>query len=142
PMVRQAPCYALIVPPRDEPLPWSRLDAICCALIVASGLVLLAPGLGHVGIHDWDESFHQSAARGVYDTPFYPHIRVEPFYPVNIPAWWEGNGVWLHKPPGTLWLGAIAMHLVGIVPLALRLVSLLAHLGTALLIFSLARGEA
>jgi hypothetical protein len=121
------------------PNSWSRLDALCCALIVAAGLFFLAPGLGHLGIHDWDESFHQAAARGTYDDFFYPHIRAEPLYPVNPAAWWEGNGAWLHKPVGPLWLAAIFMHLVGVAPLALRLVSLLSHLGTVLLVFALAR---
>lgn len=117
------------------------LDLALGAGIVAWGLVWLAPGLGHPGIHDWDEAMHQAATRGTFESFFFPHLWTDPLYPVNPNHWW-GAQVWLHKPTLPLWLGALMMHLVGVTPLALRLVSLGGQLVAALSIYALARGPA
>lgn len=124
--------------PIDQVQPLDRRDAVCLALMLAVGLWSLAPGLGHPHIHNWDESFHQAATRGVYDTFFTPHLYADPLYDAPLRQWWL-TGIWLHKPTGAFWLGALMMHLVGVGPLALRLVSLLCALLTGACVFLLAR---
>jgi 4-amino-4-deoxy-L-arabinose transferase-like glycosyltransferase len=119
----------------------SRLDGVLIAAIVAWGLALLVPGLAHDGIHNWDEVFHQAAARGTYDTFFYPHLWADPLVPPARTDWMSAQ-VWLHKPTLPLWLSAALMHVIGVTPLASRLVALLAQLAAALCIYVLARPHA
>ncbi|MFZ5469764.1 MAG: ArnT family glycosyltransferase [Myxococcota bacterium] len=121
--------------------PFQRADAFCLSLIVAWGLALLLPGLDHPKVHDWDEAFHQAAARGTYERFPVPHLNLEQLYPVE-PAHWWSSGVWLHKPPAPFWFGAAMMHLVGFTPLALRLGSLLGQLGAAAALFLMLRSVA
>ena len=115
-----------------------RADLACIAAIAAAGLLLLAPGLGHPAIRNWDEAFHQAAARGTYETFFEPHLYSDPLHQVD-PRWWWASGVFLHKPAGPLWVAAALMHLIGVTPLALRLCSLAGELGAAIGLFLLAR---
>lgn len=119
---------------------WRRLDrfdALAIAGILGWGLLWLAPGLGHPGIQNWDESLHMAATRGAYDTFLYPHLWVEPLHALLPHQWW-GAGVWLHKPVGPFWFGAVVMKIIGINPLGLRLASLLAHLGAAVAVYLMA----
>jgi 4-amino-4-deoxy-L-arabinose transferase-like glycosyltransferase len=116
-------------------------DALCAALIVAAGIALLAPGLAHPFIFNWDESVHQAAARGTYETFLDPHVYRDALYPVK-PGDWLHSGPWLHKPPLPFWLAALAMHATGVSPVDLRLVSLLGALLAALALFLLARRAA
>ncbi|WP_224243046.1 ArnT family glycosyltransferase [Hyalangium gracile] len=124
-----------------EPLRLDRTDALILLLVCAWGLAMLAPGLGHPGMHDWDETLHQTAARGTYDSFFYPHFYSDPLYPVAPHDWW-GAAVWLHKPIAPLWFGATMMHLIGVTPLAMRIGALLGQLGAAVAIYLLARNAA
>ena len=122
-----------------EPRRWR--DAICAALIVAAGIALLAPGLAHPFIFNWDESVHQAAARGTYETFLEPHVYAHALYPER-PGDWLHSGPWLHKPPLPFWLAALAMHMTGVSPVDLRLVSLLGEIAAALGLFLLARRAA
>jgi 4-amino-4-deoxy-L-arabinose transferase-like glycosyltransferase len=115
-----------------------RADVVLMAIIVGWGLFWLAPGLAHPGIHNWDEAMHQAAARGTYDTFFYPHIWSDHIWPDD-PKAWTSSGVWMHKPTLPLWLAAIGMNVTGVTPLALRLVSLAGHILAAICTFLLAR---
>ncbi|WP_407736337.1 ArnT family glycosyltransferase [Hyalangium sp.] len=124
-----------------DPLRLHRTDALLIVFICVWGLWLLAPGLGHPGIHYWDEALHQAAARGTYDSFFFPHFYSDPIYPVP-PADWFGAGVWLHKPIAPLWFGAAVMHLIGVTPLAMRIGALLGELGAAVATYLLARNAA
>jgi 4-amino-4-deoxy-L-arabinose transferase-like glycosyltransferase len=117
------------------------MDALIIVLICAWGVALLAPGLGHPGMHDWDETLHQTAARGTYDSFFFPHFYSDPLYPVAPTDWW-GAGVWLHKPVAPLWFSALMMHLIGVTPLAMRIGALLGQLGAAVAVYLLARNAA
>lgn len=99
--------------------------------IALFGLATLGPELAHPGIQDWDESAHQTAARGTLATPLTPHVMPAPIWPQPHSEWMEAT-VWLHKPTGPFWLGALFLKLLGITPLALRLVSLLGMLAAAL----------
>src|SRR4051812_33221235 len=124
-----------------EPLRLDRTDALIILLICCWGVWLLAPGLGHPGMHDWDETLHQTAARGTYDSFFFPHFYSDPIYPVP-PNDWFGAGVWLHKPIAPLWFGAIVMHIIGVTPLAMRIGALMGQLGAAVATYLLARNAA
>jgi 4-amino-4-deoxy-L-arabinose transferase-like glycosyltransferase len=117
---------------------FDRGDALCLGVLVAGGLLLLAPGLAHPGIHNWDEALHQAAARGTYDSFFYPHVYSHHLYPHPLANWWEPEA-WVHKPPAPFWFAAIVMHIVGVTPWALRLASLLGELGAAVCGYLLVR---
>ncbi len=122
--------------PTREPL--SKEDGLVLSLILAFGLFALAIGLGHPFIPLWDEAMHQAAARGTLDTPGYPHIYVEHLVPFDLPSYWISQ-VWLNKPPAPFWFAAALMKVMGVTPLALRLVSLGSMLLTAVIVYLLAR---
>ena len=104
-----------------------------------SGWVGSLPGLTHPSIASWDESAHQAVTRGLYDTGS-PVIYARPLSPVA-PSDWLNAGAFLHKPVLPFLLGSLLMRLTGVTPLALRLVSLLAALLTAWLLFLFAQGS-
>ncbi|MHB8416903.1 MAG: ArnT family glycosyltransferase [Myxococcales bacterium] len=101
-----------------------RADIPWLALLVAWGLWIFAPGLGHPSLWNWDESIHMAVARGVYASFFTPHVYAHHLYPGYSFSDWVNGEIWIHKPVLPFWLGAIVMHLIGITPLGLRLVSL------------------
>src|SRR5215472_14993970 len=111
-------------------LPW-------LLVIMAAGLMRLAPGLAHPSIASWDESAHQAVTRGIRDTGL-PVIYKDPLLPIA-PSDWLNAGVFLHKPILPFWLGALLMRITGVTPLALRIVSLCASLLAACVLFLLAR---
>ncbi|RYZ43406.1 MAG: glycosyltransferase family 39 protein [Myxococcaceae bacterium] len=130
------------LPPLPSPDPYrTRLDGLLVAALVVWGLAMLAPHLAHPALYNWDEAMHQAAARGTYDTFFTPHIYKDPLYPSDIRHWWAAN-IWMHKPTGPFWFGALMMRVVGITPLALRLASLLGHLAAAASLYLIARRPA
>lgn len=116
-------------------------DALCASLIVAAGIALLAPGMAHPFIFNWDESVHQAAVRGTYETFLDPHVYQHALYPLK-PGDWLHSGPWLHKPPLPFWLAALAMHVTGVSTVDLRLVSLFGELAAALGLFLIARRAA
>jgi hypothetical protein len=119
----------------------ARADWIACAVLVAWAALRLLPGLDHAGMPRWDESLHQAATRGTFAEPLRPHIYTDHLQ--GRPAGdWIFAGVWLHKPPLPFWAGALLLHVTGITPLALRLVSLLADLAVALGLYFLMRRAA
>jgi 4-amino-4-deoxy-L-arabinose transferase-like glycosyltransferase len=118
--------------------PLERRDVLLLVAIGLFGLWRLAPGLGHSRLHNWDEAVHMAAARGTFATPLAPHIVAAPLDPIDPHAWWVAP-VWLHKPTLPFWLSALSMHVIGVVPLAVRLWSLLAELACAGVIFLLGR---
>lgn len=128
----------LLAEPRPDVPRLERADWICLAVLGVLGLLFLAPGLAHPHIHNWDEAFHQAATRGTYDTFFAPHLYRIQVYEAPLRHWWL-SGIWLHKPTGAFWLGALMMHVVGSEPLALRMVSLISELVAAGCVFLLAR---
>jgi 4-amino-4-deoxy-L-arabinose transferase-like glycosyltransferase len=115
-----------------------RRDLAWLLAAAALGLAQLLPGLAHPSIASWDESVHQAAARGVLATPLTPHIFADPLY-AQPPGEWVEAGVFIHKPILPFWLAALGLRLLGITPLALRLVSLLGVLLAAGALFALAR---
>ena len=124
--------------PRIHP---RRADFILCAVIVIWGALRLLPGLAHPGMVRWDEDIHQAVTRGTYVEPLRPHVYRDHLY-FHSPADWISGGTWLHKPPMPFWAGSMLLHVMGITPLALRLVSFLADLAVALALFFLMRASA
>ncbi len=122
--------------PETAPLMW--VDWLALAALTCWGLYWLAPGLGHPSIHNWDESFHQAAVRGTAKAFFAPHILEDPFYPLNLRQWWNA-GIWMHKPAGVFWWGALMLKLFGVSTAALRSASLLGELSLGWLTFLLIR---
>lgn len=127
-------------PPADAlaPPPWTRVDAALLATALVVTLLVIAPDLAHPGIAAWDEVFHQLATRSTLDTPLRPYIFQEHLSPVPPTFWWQSS-TWLHKSPLPYWLGGLVMRVIGVTPLALRLVSLGSVLATVALVFALAR---
>jgi 4-amino-4-deoxy-L-arabinose transferase-like glycosyltransferase len=113
-------------------------DWILCAVLVLWGAVRLLPGIDHPGIARWDESIHQTVARGVSVEPLRPHVFRHHLYPFVTVDWIHGE-TWVHKPPMPFWLGGLLLHVTGTTPAALRLVSFAAALVTALALFFLMR---
>ncbi len=124
-----------------DPARLSKVDAVIIGLIIVWGTWLLAPGLAHPGLQSWDGVFHQAAARGTYESFFFPHIYVDPIYPVPVDAWWGGS-VFLHKPTAPFWFAALVMKVIGVTPAALRFVALVGELGAAVCLFLFIRGLA
>ncbi len=58
-------------------------DFLAIGIILAVGLATHAPGLSHAGIAGWDESLHQAAVRGTYETPLRPHIYEAHLFPFD-----------------------------------------------------------
>lgn len=113
-------------------------NRLAVGLIILLAALTWLPDLAHPGIHAWDESIHQAIVRGTADTFWYPHIYVEPLYPVNVAEWWSTDAA-LHKPPGTAWLAALLIKLIGVTPFAARFIGFLGQLASALVLFDLAR---
>jgi hypothetical protein len=109
-------------------------------LLLLLGLALYLPGLAHESFWNWDEAVHAAAARGAFESFFNPHVLAHPIYPVSNTDW-INSSIWLHKPPLPFWLSAVLMHLIGVTPLALRLVSLAGLLTATLCLFELLRGQ-
>jgi len=116
----------------------ARADWIACAVLVAWAALRLLPGLDHPGMPRWDESLHQAATRGAFAEPLRPHIYTDHLHR-RPSSDWIYAGVWLHKPPLPFWAGAILLHVTGVSPLALRLVSFFADLAVALGLYFLMR---
>ncbi|WP_375773161.1 glycosyltransferase family 39 protein [Archangium gephyra] len=111
------------------------------SLILTTALVALLPGLDHPGIHDWDEAVHLAVSRGLMDTPLRPHVYAEPFHRPALDDWLNG-GLWLHKPPGSMWFAALGMSLVGVGTGVARFGSVLGMMAAALGVFFLMREAA
>ena len=118
-----------------------RLDVLLMAALVAFGLSRLAPDLGHQAIWAYDESFHQVVTRHTFDNPLEPKLYDDPVHDNTEDMYWQAR-VWLIKPPGAFWMGALMMLFTGPVPLAFRLGGLLSQLLSALTIYWLAKGVA
>ncbi len=116
-----------------------RVDALAMGLLLLVGVFQLVPDLAHDRISAWDESMHQVVTRHVFDDPLYPTLYDDPVHPLQDLRQWWGSNVWLLKPPGSFWFGALMMNFVGKVPLAFRIGGLLSQLIGALTIYVLAR---
>ena len=109
---------------------------VACVLLAA--LFLRADAAYQRSLHVWDESFHALVARNLIDTPLRPVLYRTPALPYDTHDW-VSNHVWLHKPPGALWLMAGSMRLFGTNEIALRVPSVLLSSLSVFLTFLIAR---
>ena len=89
-------------------------------------------------LHTWDESYHALVAKNLIQQPWKPTLYRTPVLPYDLQDW-TANHVWLHKPPGALWLMAASMALFGVNELALRAPSVLLSTLGVLLTFLIGR---
>jgi 4-amino-4-deoxy-L-arabinose transferase-like glycosyltransferase len=108
------------------------------ASIVVAALVIRLDASYQRSLHPWDERYHALVAKHLVDEPLRPTLYRTPALPYA-PRDWTANHVWLHKPPGALWLMAISMRIFGVSELALRLPSLMLSTGAVFLTFLLGR---
>ena len=114
-----------------------KLSAWFPVVLLALAFVWLWPNLAHPSITSWDEGAHQAVTRGIFDTGV-PTILPTPLEPVDIYDWMRAE-IFLHKPPLPFFLGALLMRLIGITPLALRLISFVSAFLTACGIYAFGR---
>ena len=100
----------------------------CNRLIVLSLLtttLLKLRNLGHKSIRLWDELYHALVARNLMKHFLKPTFYDQPYLPFDYRGWWQGNHIWLHKPPYAMWQIALSYHIFGVNTFALRLPSLI-----------------
>jgi 4-amino-4-deoxy-L-arabinose transferase-like glycosyltransferase len=96
------------------------------SLAARIGLVLLAAFLIRMdagwtrSLHEWDERFHALVAKNLLADPLTPTLYRNPAVEYDDDDW-TANHVWLHKPPGALWLMAGSMAVFGVNEIAMRL---------------------
>jgi 4-amino-4-deoxy-L-arabinose transferase-like glycosyltransferase len=117
--------------PLNRAFPWVP------AGLVVVGFLCLWPNLGHPSIASWDESGHQDVVRGLFDTGV-PTIYRDPLVATPSDDWLTAE-VFLHKPTLPFAIGAVMMRFLGVTPLALRSVSFIAALATAMGIYFFGR---
>lgn len=92
--------------------------------ILLTGAALRLWGIFRPNLHLWDERFHALVAKNIalhwWAPTFYFHPLLE-YDPSN----WQGNHVWLHKPPLALWLGGLCLKIFGVTEWAYRIPSFL-----------------
>ncbi len=98
---------------------------LAAALLIA--LVLRYAAADHAYLSQWDEAYHALVAKNLRAHPLVPTLYDAPVLDHDYRDW-GGSHVWLHKPPGALWLMALAMALGGEDELVLRIPSVV--LGT------------
>jgi 4-amino-4-deoxy-L-arabinose transferase-like glycosyltransferase len=114
-------------------LPWLVLG-----LLVIASTVMRARDLNHPGIRDLDEAYHAVVARNLQLDPLRPTLIATPYLDYDFRNW-QGNHIWLHKPPVALWQMALSMAVFGDANWAMRLPSLLLAGGSILLTFLIGR---
>ena len=108
-------------------------------LIVLAALFLRADAAYQWSLHIWDESFHALVASNLRDDPLRPALYARPALPYD-PLNWMANHVWLHKPPGALWLMALSLKIFGTSELALRTPSVVLSTACVALTFFIGQG--
>jgi len=98
----------------------SRAVAVRVALVVLAAMLIRVDGAWTRSLHAWDERFHALVAKNLIVDPLKPTLYRQPVVGYDYRDW-TSNHVWLHKPPGALWLMAGSMRLFGINEIAMRL---------------------
>ena len=120
-----------------QPLPRWTVYVTLGVLLLAS-LALHFHKLGHAGIKDLDEAYHAIVARSMLDDPLKPTLYATPYLPYDFHNW-QGNHVWLHKPPVALWQIAGSFAVFGESNFTLRLPSALLATAAVALTFLIGR---
>ena len=74
-------------------------------------------------LNDWDEVYHAVVAQNMAEHPMSPMLFKEAALPITTS--WAEQHFWLHKPPFFLWQMALCIKVLGAIPLAVRLPSVL-----------------
>jgi 4-amino-4-deoxy-L-arabinose transferase-like glycosyltransferase len=106
-------------------------------VLLAAFLIRLDPACQH-SLHKWDESFHALVAKNAIDDPLKPTLYRHAVLPYDYRNWGASH-VWLHKPPGAIWLMAASMRIFGVHEIAMRLPSVLLATAAVLLTFLIGR---
>ena len=118
--------------------------AVWRAAAARIGLVLLAAFLIRTdagwtrSLNAWDERFHALVAKNLLTDPFKPTLYRNPTVEYDYNDW-TANHVWLHKPPGALWLMAGSMAVFGVNEIAMRLPGVLLSCAAVWLTFLIGR---
>jgi 4-amino-4-deoxy-L-arabinose transferase-like glycosyltransferase len=118
--------------------------AVWRAAAARIGLVLLAALLIRMdagwtrSLHAWDERFHALVAKNLLADPLTPTLYRNPAVEYDYSDW-TANHVWLHKPPGALWLMAGSMAVFGVNEIAMRLPGVLLSCAAVWLTFLIGR---
>jgi 4-amino-4-deoxy-L-arabinose transferase-like glycosyltransferase len=102
-----------------------RQSSLAFVALVAAAICVRAYAAADLALHPWDERYHALVAKNLIDSPLVPTLYRDPVLPYDYTNW-AGNHVWLHKPPGALWLQALSMRLFGVGEIPLRVPSLVA----------------
>lgn len=115
-----------------------RSTAVRLSLILAAAVLIRCDAAFQRSLHQWDESYHALVAKNLAADPLKPTLYRAPAVPYDYRDW-TGNHVWLHKPPGALWMMAASMRVFGTNELAMRTPSLVMSVLAVLLTFSIGR---
>src|SRR5215204_2236696 len=115
-----------------------RLWALRVGLIVLAALIIRVDASYQRSLHPWDERYHALVAKHLLTDPLRPTLYRAPLLPYDVHDW-TANHVWLHKPPGALWLMAASMRMFGVTELALRAPSLVLSTTAVFLTFLIGR---
>lgn len=108
--------------PGYPPFAITRIHQLFLFIIVLLGAVLRLWGILQPNLHLWDERFHALVAKNIALHWWVPTFYFKPLLEYD-PSNWQGNHIWLHKPPLGLWLGALSMKIFGISEWAYRIPS-------------------
>ena len=108
------------------------------ALILLVAFLIRMDAASTRSLHPWDERFHALVAKNLLDHPLTPALYRMPALDYDSRDW-TANHIWLHKPPGALWLMAGSMRIFGVNEIAARLPSVLLACAAVLLTFLIGR---
>jgi 4-amino-4-deoxy-L-arabinose transferase-like glycosyltransferase len=100
----------------------SKLVPAAVILILLGSFCLKLHHLDHAALKPLDEVFHAIVARNLMKHPLTPTLVDQPYLPYDATNW-QGNFIWLHKPPMALWQIALSYAIFGVGALGLRLPS-------------------
>lgn len=86
-------------------------------------------------LHMWDERFHALVAKNIWSHPLKPMLFENNILPVN--GDWSLQPIWLHKQPLATWIMGLSISLFGVNEWAVRIPSILMHLGIVFFVFKI-----
>lgn len=89
-------------------------------------------------LHEWDERYHALVAKNLLAHPLKPTLYEHPLEPYEISNW-QGNHIWLSKPPLPLWFMAISLKIFGLHEFSIRIPALIFATLSVLLTFLIAK---
>lgn len=103
-------------------------------IIIGIGATLGLFAISDDSLHHWDEKYHALVAKNLISDPTVPRLYREEL--VHLDSYsWLNCGVWLHKPPFTLYLISGSLSLFGVTEVAVRIPSYILFLCCIYLVF-------